>query len=238
MTHPLTLFTKPGCPFAERTRIVLALLRTPHEVVTVDVYEKPDWFERLSPLGKAPMLRHGDAVLFESTAINEYLVEMFGRDGSLIPATPAARAEMRAWVQFDETALTPAFYRLTLETDPALVAIRRETYLQRRRVLERRLQATPGPLLFSGEATLADIALFPHLARIAVIAQARGLSAQDEGGAVDAFLTAMRTLPDLAAATASPEEVLADLTPYLDGRVAGETRRDMTGLARPAPRPG
>lgn len=95
MTTAITLVTKPACPFAERVRIVLALLAIPHRVETVDVYDPPAWFRRISPLGKVPVLIDGDAVLFESTAINEYLVEVYGGGTDLIPESPAARAEMR-----------------------------------------------------------------------------------------------------------------------------------------------
>ena len=49
------------------------------------------------PFGRIPVMRHGDFVLFESTAICRYVDEAF--DGpALQPATPADRALMSQWV--------------------------------------------------------------------------------------------------------------------------------------------
>ena len=230
MANDVTLVTKTACPFAERVRIVVALLGVEHDVKTIDVYDPPDWFLRLSPLGKVPLLLHDGAALVESTAIGEYLVEVFGAGSGLVPETPALRAEMRAWVQFDETALVPAFYRLLLEGDPARRADRREAYLGRLAVLERRLARGHGPFLLGAEPTLADVAIFTHLSRLAVVGPARGLPLEALGRGARSFLAAMSGLPAVSSAVASAEEAEADLAPYLAGTVAGETRRDITGL--------
>ncbi len=228
MTAQITLVTKPACPFAERVRIVLALLGIPHRVETVDVYNPPAWFRRLSPLGKVPVLLDGEATLFESTAINEYLVERHGGDAALIPESPAARAEMRAWIQVDETALVPAFYRLALARDPAARTRLAAAYRERLAVLERRLLASEGPFLMGHAPSLADITVFTHLWRLDIMGPARGL--EDAAGPGIAALThAMRALPNVSNALATWSEATADLTPYLASSVLGATRADMIG---------
>ncbi|HET7524620.1 MAG TPA: glutathione S-transferase N-terminal domain-containing protein [Burkholderiaceae bacterium] len=59
----------------QRAAIVVAEKGVPFERRDVDLANKPDWFLRLSPTGKTPMLLvHGHA-LFESAAICEYLDE-------------------------------------------------------------------------------------------------------------------------------------------------------------------
>jgi len=55
------------------------------EVKFIEIWNKPEWFLKISPLGKVPILIIGESgmninitlvVLFESTAIMEYMDEM------------------------------------------------------------------------------------------------------------------------------------------------------------------
>src|SRR5688500_17319199 len=75
----LTLISHHLCPYVQRASIVLSEKGEAFDRRYVDLAAKPDWFLRISPLGKVPLLavpRGGaDAILFESTAICEYLEE-------------------------------------------------------------------------------------------------------------------------------------------------------------------
>ena len=75
MTAPLTLVSFELCPYVQRAAIVLAEKDVPFERINVDLANKPDWFKAISPTGKVPLLKVGDEVLFESSAIVEYLEE-------------------------------------------------------------------------------------------------------------------------------------------------------------------
>ncbi|WP_286829162.1 MULTISPECIES: glutathione S-transferase family protein [Kordiimonas] len=86
------------CPYAQRVSIVLDEKARRFERINIDLANKPDWFLALSPHGKVPLLKDGDAVLFESVAILEYLEDTI--EPVLYPTDPAARAHMRAWVAF------------------------------------------------------------------------------------------------------------------------------------------
>ncbi len=98
MTHPITLISHALCPYVQRIAIALAEKGVAHHRVTVDLARKPDWFLALSPLGRTPVLQVGDAALFESAAILEYLEET--RPVPLHPADPVERARHRAWIGF------------------------------------------------------------------------------------------------------------------------------------------
>lgn len=66
----------------------------------------PELFE-VHPLGKSPVITHGDVTVAESGAIIEYLVEQFD-DGTLLPA--AGSAERRAytyWLHYAEGSFMP-----------------------------------------------------------------------------------------------------------------------------------
>ena len=86
------------CPYVQRALIVLKEKNVPFERVDIDLANKPDWFLKLSPLGKVPVLQSGDNVLFESQVIAEYLDEV--TDGSLHPSDPIEKAVHRAWIEF------------------------------------------------------------------------------------------------------------------------------------------
>ncbi|MDX1655109.1 MAG: glutathione S-transferase N-terminal domain-containing protein, partial [Candidatus Competibacteraceae bacterium] len=61
------------CPFVQRSVIALKEKGAQFEIAYIDLKDPPEWFKKLSPLGKVPLLRVGEEVLFESAAINEYL---------------------------------------------------------------------------------------------------------------------------------------------------------------------
>jgi glutathione S-transferase len=100
----LTLVSHHPCPYVQRAVVALTEKRVPFERIDVDLAAKPAWFTAISPLGKVPLLRVGDAaVIFESAVILEYLEETQPRP--LHPADSLARAEHRAWIEFGSSVL-------------------------------------------------------------------------------------------------------------------------------------
>src|ERR1700744_3978059 len=73
------------------------------ERVDIHLANKPDWFLKISPLGKTPVLLVGDHAIFESAVILEYLEETQGHP--LHPADALARAEHRSWIEFGSAVL-------------------------------------------------------------------------------------------------------------------------------------
>ena len=108
-----TLISFDLCPYVQRAAIALVEKGVPFERRTVDLADKPEWFRALSPLGKVPLLQVGDAVLFESTVIVEYLEDT--QAPSLHPADPLIRARHRAWMEFGSSILADIW---TIETTP------------------------------------------------------------------------------------------------------------------------
>ncbi len=100
---PLTLVSFDLCPYVQRAAIVLAEKGVPFARKTIDLANKPDWFKALSPLGKVPLLQVGEAVLFESAAIVEYLDETHGP--RLHPTDPLTRAQHRGWMELGSSIL-------------------------------------------------------------------------------------------------------------------------------------
>lgn len=100
----LTLVSHHLCPYVQRAVIALLEKGVPFERVYINLDEKPAWFRQISPLGKVPLLKVGDeAVLFESSAICEYLEET--QPHPLHPSDPLERARHRAWMEFGSAVL-------------------------------------------------------------------------------------------------------------------------------------
>jgi len=110
MTKKLTLISHLLCPYVQRAAIALAEKGVPFEKIYIDLNAKPDWFLKISPLGKVPLLKveqddGSEAVLFESTVIAEYIEETEG-EPRLHPDNALERARHRGWMEFGSTILS------------------------------------------------------------------------------------------------------------------------------------
>ncbi len=103
MTAPLKLVSHKLCPYVQRAVIALTEKGVPFERIDIDLANKPDWFLKISPLGKTPVLLVGDHAIFESAVILEYLEET--EVAPLHPADALRRAEHRGWIEFGSTVL-------------------------------------------------------------------------------------------------------------------------------------
>lgn len=110
MSAPLVLVSHVLCPYVQRAVIVLAEKEVPFERREIDLANKPNWFLRVSPLGKTPVLLVGDEALFESAVICEYLDDT--TLPRLHPANALERAHHRSWMEFGSSVLNliGAFY--------------------------------------------------------------------------------------------------------------------------------
>ncbi|RZI83351.1 MAG: glutathione S-transferase family protein [Rubrivivax sp.] len=119
-TSSLTLISHALCPYVQRAAIVLREKGVPFERRDIDLAHKPDWFLKLSPLGKTPVLLVDDQPIFESAVICEYLDEtLLPR---LHPADALVRAQHRSWVEFASAVLNTIWAFYTAPDEVALLA--------------------------------------------------------------------------------------------------------------------
>ncbi len=110
VSAPLVLVSHTLCPYVQRAAIVLAEKGLPFERRDIDLAHKPDWFLKVSPLGKTPVLIVGEHAIFESAVICEYLEDT--TLPRLHPANALQRAQHRSWMEFGSALLNliAAFY--------------------------------------------------------------------------------------------------------------------------------
>jgi glutathione S-transferase len=156
MAATLKLISHKLCPYVQRAVIALTEKGTPFERIDIDLANKPEWFLKLSPLGKTPVLLVGEVAIFESAVILEYLEET--QPYQLHPADPLVRAEHRAWIEFGSAVLSDiaGFYAAP---DEATFKAKTAQLEQRFSRLEARIAAEPW---FDGaEFSLVDAVFGP-----------------------------------------------------------------------------
>ena len=152
----LTLVSFDLCPYVQRAAIALAEKALPFERRTVDLANRPEWFKALSPLGKVPLLQVGDAVLFESAVIVEYLEDT--QAPPLHPADPLERARHRAWMEFGSSMLADIW---VVETTHDAAAFETKRRLLHEKAGRLEVELGQGPY-FAGESfTLVDAVFAP-----------------------------------------------------------------------------
>ena len=85
---------------AYKVRILLALLRVPHEVVLIDFSKrehKTPEFMRLNPRGELPVIEDAGVVVWDSGACLVYLARKHGGE-QWLPTAPAPMAEVMQWL--------------------------------------------------------------------------------------------------------------------------------------------
>ncbi|CAN7988927.1 unnamed protein product, partial [Ixodes hexagonus] len=67
------------CPYSHRALLMLRAKNLPHEVVNIDLNNKPEWHFKLHPAGKVPIFQEGDKLLYDSLVVCEYVDEAYGQ---------------------------------------------------------------------------------------------------------------------------------------------------------------
>ncbi|XP_036593193.1 glutathione S-transferase omega-1-like [Trichosurus vulpecula] len=88
----IRVYSMRFCPFSERTRLILKAKGIKHEVININLKNKPEWFFKKHPLGLVPLLETSKGQLIhDSTIICEYLDEVYPGK-KLFPEDPYEKA--------------------------------------------------------------------------------------------------------------------------------------------------
>ncbi|MFA1622340.1 glutathione S-transferase family protein [Rhizobium mongolense] len=157
----LTLISHHLCPYVQRAAIALGEKGAAFERVFIDLDDKPDWFLKISPLGKVPLLlieEDGRQVaLFESAAICEYIDET--QPGPrLHPQDALTRARHRGWMEFGSSILADLWMYETT-SDRRVLETKRTVLASKFLIIETELSG--GPLFVGKNFSLVDAAFAP-----------------------------------------------------------------------------
>lgn len=165
----IVLYDFPECPYAQKVRIVLAEKELEFERKLVDLRkneQRSAEFLKLNPLGKVPVLVDDDAVIYDSTIINEYLNEEYPNP-PLMPEDSYGRALVRMREDLADMLFTPRIELLQAELrrgEAERDADKVRRFQQEIAQLLRRLEHPLSVHQFvAGDFSLADAAFAPGI---------------------------------------------------------------------------
>lgn len=190
-----TLVSHKLCPYVQRAAITLSEKGVPFERVDIDLADKPDWFLKISPLGKTPVLLVDGQPIFESAVICEYLDETVGTP--LHPRDAIRRAQHRSWIEF-ASAMLNGIAGLYNAADQQALQLKAGELQQRFLQLEEELG--DGPWFEGAAFSLVDAAFAPVLRYFDLLDGAAGISYFGRTPRVRAWREALAARDSVAAA--------------------------------------
>ncbi|XP_069700911.1 pyrimidodiazepine synthase-like [Periplaneta americana] len=163
----LRLYSMRFCPYAERIHLVLDAKHIPHDVVNINLMQKPDWFLERNPLGKVPAIETEDGrCLYESLIVADYLDEQFP-DSPLHSGDPAQKAQDRICLELFSK-VTQLVFRTIMDADNREQHFSDlQTELDR---FEKELSSRGTPFFAgSGGPGMLDYMLWPWFERVAAL---------------------------------------------------------------------
>jgi glutathione S-transferase len=173
MASTFTLYGSPNSQFTFKVALMLCLCGQSFSFRYISfrsgAHRTPE-FLALSPFGQVPILKDGDRILCQSSAILEYLSEKLHRFGG---ADGAISQHIREFLFWDADRLGPAVYRshsfelgrqglLPRPADPAVVVHYRELAEDAFTILDSKL--SDSMFLVGTAPTIADIACYGEVA--------------------------------------------------------------------------
>ncbi|PNI81794.1 GSTO1 isoform 2 [Pan troglodytes] len=102
----IRVYSMRFCPFAERTRLVLKAKGIRHEVININLKNKPEWFFKKNPFGLVPVLENSQGqLIYESAITCEYLDEAYPGK-KLLPDDPYEKACQKMILELFSKVLT------------------------------------------------------------------------------------------------------------------------------------
>uniref|UniRef100_U3KNA2 Glutathione S-transferase omega n=1 Tax=Oryctolagus cuniculus TaxID=9986 RepID=U3KNA2_RABIT len=91
----IRIYSMRFCPYSHRTRLVLKAKGIRHEVININLKNKPEWYYTKHPYGQIPVLENSQCqLIYESVIACEYLDDAYpGR--KLFPYDPYERARQK-----------------------------------------------------------------------------------------------------------------------------------------------
>ena len=159
--HKLKLISFELCPYVQRSTITLLFKNIHHEVEYIDLQNKPQWFLKLSPTGKVPVLCIDDDVLFESSVINEYIDDITG--SNLLPQDAFKRAKARSWIEYNGDLTGLCFQIMMAKSEKE---VQEKTHQLKSKLSWLEMAANSRETFLEDGFSLVDSSLIPLLQRI------------------------------------------------------------------------
>jgi len=206
----LRCYSMRYCPYAQRARLVLAYKNVPHDIVNVDLKNKPQWFADKSPFGTVPVVEHDGHTVFDSTIVMKYLDDVFSE-----PHLQAASAYGRAqdammMAQFDKMGM--AYYDLILKKPNP-----EEKLVTLEKGLNSLEQALSTKFFGGSQPGLLDMYIWPWFERLPILKSEGYDVLNSTVPKLVQWVADMKSLPAIQKVYQTPEKHLAFVHSFMDG---------------------
>ena len=166
----LTLYDNPFSPFARKVRLVMLLKGL--EFSTIDGLKKANHqhLETFNGRQEVPALDDNGLVIANSSDIVRYLQDTYP-EPTVYPGSPAQKIAARAWERLSDTFVDGVLINISYwhwaerdDTPPTGLLEKARSDMQK--VYVHMEQALANSEFLCGELSIADIALFPHIASV------------------------------------------------------------------------
>jgi glutathione S-transferase len=154
----ITLYYSPQTR-ATGTRVLLEELGAPYDLHVLNMKageQRQPAYLAINPLGKVPVVRHGEALVTEQVAITIYLADLFPKAGLTPALDDPGRGPYLRWIAYYGSSFEPALIDKFMKREPASqMQSPYSDYDSMLGALE--TQLTKGPYLLGERMTAADI---------------------------------------------------------------------------------
>ena len=231
--HDIELITSIVCPFAQRTRIVLAEKDIEYKSTEIefigDQFDKPDWFMAMTPYATVPVLKMNGDVIYDSDVVNQYIDDVAPQP-PLMPIDAGGRAMARLWINYSNTKFIRAYYGVIMSRDDDRIDHFSKEFHKVLQFMEREgigKLGGDGPYWMGKNFTLADISLYPFFERFGMLRHYRRFEIPDDCTRILNWLDAVRARPSVAETILSDEFHIDVYTHYAKGTQKGITAEEM-----------
>ena len=203
----LRLYSMEYCPFAHRARLVLLAKNVPHDIVNINLINKPEWYKDVHPEGKVPALDIGSKIVVESLDIANHLDDQYP-EPSLYPAEPLAREQDRQLIKKIDP-ITSIFYNLILSQSKKTPREWLDEFTPHLQVFEDELNNRNTAFFGGNEPGMVDYMLWPWGERAGTIAIVLGEKlpvGSDQFLKLRAWIKAMRKISVVDSIYHGPEK--------------------------------
>ena len=192
----ITFFTHGLCPYAQRVALALNLKGLAHELIEIDLSNKPSWYEQRLGTSLVPAIELDGSPFTESLDICRLVDDRFTEAPALLPKDKELRKAVEALIMHGPR-LESAGWRL-LGGSWSFPRKSRPSDAVRRGwegavdTLTTSVRQHGGPFLVGDSPTLADVALAPFIARFELAASV--CCSYDTTGELREYLDALEAL--------------------------------------------
>ncbi|XP_029466198.1 glutathione S-transferase omega-1-like [Rhinatrema bivittatum] len=203
----IRIYSMRFCPYAQRSRLVLAAKGIQHETINVNLINKPGWFLEKAPLGLVPVLEtEKGQVIYESLITCDYLDESYPGK-KLTPEDPYEKAKQKMLLEHFSKVVTLLYeVFLARKTGEGLAAFREQ--------LLKFEQLVPGDTQFLGgdSVSMVDYMIWPWFERLAPLSMEEYLN---DAPKLKKWVEAMMEDPVVKELLTSPEDHKGFMELYL-----------------------